>query len=319
MTVVAGPVIGEFGFGVFYTAPHVHAWFARFPDHERLVCCPNDWQLLFPRATGFIIIPDELMPQPACGTTWQTWKHVGRPNRSRRPGAMRMRFEPGQAGGTPELQKWFNQQMPPGAQVLTPPALTAHRGSGETPYRVAWPGAPGLKPEYPKYSGLPPVSGPSIVIAARRRLEFGPLKNWPPPDWDELCRNLKKRFPGFHLLSVGSRRGSYFPAETTACHGLRNSIAALSNAVCSISSNSGTTHLSLMCDCPTFSWGENTEIVRYRMEKYSNPHGTMVEYQGVGWRAKLDWAIEAATSFIERAVDHGLTRRTDSTSEASLA
>jgi hypothetical protein len=289
VTAVAGPVIGEFGYAVFMTAPRINSWFTRFPDHERIIACPMDWELLFPKATSVQWIPRELIPQPGCGTGW----FVARGRVRRRPQQLRY---------PADLAAWFYKLANKDAKWFSPPLIT-NVGRPPPPYHSEYKwldkNVKHVDPLYLKYRGEPLVNERTVVVAARRRLEFGPVKSWPPRYWDELCGSLQEQFPDIKLLSIGTPKGSYFPKFTEHYHGLKNAIRALSNADCSISSNSGLTHLSLMCDCPTFSWGEKRPDLPYIMRVQANPHETPGEYRQIGWRPSLKWALKYAATFIE--------------------
>ena len=114
-----------------------------------------------------------------------------------------------------------------------------------------------------------------------------PSNNWPRSNWESLFDMLYKKFNdrvtfviggtknGSCLLNMADKYPDIIDLTTVnITQSLDTTIAMLNSALCSISSQSGTTHLSLQCGCPSFIYGH--EQKRHSVD--DNPLGTDVVF-----------------------------------------
>ena len=114
-----------------------------------------------------------------------------------------------------------------------------------------------------------------------------PSNNWPRSNWERLFDMLYKQFHDQVTFVIGgTKNGSCllnminkYPdivdlTDINIAQSLDVTIAMLNSALCSISSQSGPTHLSLQCGCPSFIYGHEQQ--RHSVD--DNPLGTDVVF-----------------------------------------
>ena len=114
-----------------------------------------------------------------------------------------------------------------------------------------------------------------------------PSNNWPRSNWEDLFDMLYKQFHNQITFVIGGTKGGNcllnmadkYPdvvdlTDLNITQSLDVTIAMLNSALCSISSQSGPTHLSLQCGCPSFIYGHE----RQRCTKDDNPLGADVVF-----------------------------------------
>jgi hypothetical protein len=105
---------------------------------------------------------------------------------------------------------------------------------------------------------------PYVVVSARGRSRSS-FRNWPEEYWEALCYSILKQYPDLYLVITGAPNGSFlkrFGGDrvvntifTPKEESIDLSIAFLTDAVCSITVQSGSTHLSLQSLCPSLIIG----------------------------------------------------------------
>lgn len=272
---VTYPLIGEFGWIIPDVAPFTKTWLRAHSSYHRVVICRRAHRFLFPDCEEFIDIPPSL----------DTRIQVGRFTR---------RFQ----RLPPELASWWDT-IPADIRMHPPP----QPGSVHTASEADWPWPPTFERLVapPSHSALLRGQTPYIAVACRARRDM-PFKDWPSHLWDALVDWLRATFH-FPVLVAGDPHDSYFPkaALKIGCT-LEHSVAIFNDALFSISSNCGATHLSLMCGCPTFSWGKPMPHLKRRMELDTNPLGVPCLFQPVPnrtWQPTLEWVQEQVLAFAE--------------------
>ena len=109
---------------------------------------------------------------------------------------------------------------------------------------------------------------PYVVISARGRSRSS-FRNWPEQNWEILCHSILTQHPELYLVIIGAPNGSFlkrFGGDrvvnaifTPKEESIDLSIALLNDAVCSITSQSGSTHLSLQSLCPSLIIGHERQ------------------------------------------------------------
>ena len=111
-------------------------------------------------------------------------------------------------------------------------------------------------------------NNPYIVISARGRSRAA-FRNWPEEYWEALCYSILSTYPNLYIVLVGAPNGSYlrrFGGDrivnaifTPKEESIDLSIAFFDQAICSITSQSGSTHLSLQSVCPSLILGHERQ------------------------------------------------------------
>ncbi len=262
---VVSPVIGEFGWMVFDILPKVNHLTQMGSTY---VWTRADWAWLFEDAGATVhVIPDEVMP--TVEAEFRSVHHL-----HWRQSNMRGRLQ------VERLVRWWDKQIAP----------IRYRLKIDIPYFT------GSRWAAPQKHALiqAPMTGcdPYIVLHARDEPR-GKHKNWAHEKWDELADWLNGK--GHRIYTIGD---SYIPKAAEAFSdspSVEVAVIALSNAEASISSNSGPTHLSLYCGCPTFSFGDPN--LKDRVMHDTNPLGTFVDYFGCGWDPEVSHVKDALEHF----------------------
>lgn len=281
-TVAVTPVLGEFGFITFDVQPQIRAWLRSRQAERKVVFAPRELSAFFEEATEVIEPPPEMLPSA--------------------PATMRSIAYPCWVSGHPERIK---------VEKLVAWAKDNVRADEwlDIPYfdRGPWT-APAT---YVKLqSRLPRPTEPYVVVAARAR-PFDSWRNWPTGHWDELVLRIRSEW-NIEVRAIGRPPATYFPhgvvpQEVDNLDRLDHTICLLNHAVCSISSNSGPTHLSLMTGCPTFAWGD--AHVKPLMEVQTNPLQTPCAVFTGGWDPDVDSVWDQLAAFRRRLEDQGLWQR----------
>jgi len=144
-----------------------------------------------------------------------------------------------------------------------------------------------------------PCEEPYCVLACRKQKNQS-KKNWPVSYWDKLLEMIRAEWT-MPVVSIGRPEDCYFPTDLRRVVGLEQCIGALNGAQFSVSSNTGLTHLSLLCDCPTFIWGKRKirgGTLKHRMEILTNPHKTKCLYKPLGWRPDADTVFQHLSKWV---------------------
>lgn len=99
-----------------------------------------------------------------------------------------------------------------------------------------------------------------------------PTRNWPRSHWEDLFESLYARYAkqitfviggtkgGSCLLDMGKKYPDVIDLTSTPVNeSLDLTIAFLNHALCSVSSQSGPSHLSVQCGCPSFIYGDQQQ------------------------------------------------------------
>ena len=262
-TVAVTPVLGEFGYQVFDVQPQLRWWLRQHRQaSRRVVFAPRTLAFFFDEATEIIEPPREMLPTAhasARSVVYQQW----------RPGSPdRIRIE--------RLVAWAREQVEADEWLDIPyfePGL--------------WQAPATFVPL--RSSRFAPPEEPYVVVAARDRA-FDAWRNWPKKHWDDLVARMRGEWQ-LPIYMIGAPPSTYYPPmaipqEVDEEDRLEHSVMLLNNAVCSISSNSGPTHLSLMAECPTFAWGE--AYLKQFMEATTNPLRTPCRFCVLDWQPSVD-------------------------------
>ena len=248
-TIAVTPILGEFGYIVFDIQPRVRAWLQAQKAERKVVFAPRELASLFEEATEIIEPPLDLLPT-APATMRSVFYDCWRPDHPERQKIERLVQW---ARSTVNADSWL--EIPYfDSEPWTAPAIFGHlHGPADAPV----------------------PQKPYIVVAARARA-FDSWRNWPAANWDKLVRRIRDQWQT-DVYAIGRPPSTYFPQGCISqtideLHRLDSSLTLLNHAVCSISSNSGPTHLSLMAACPTFAWGEPG--LKDFMERQTNPLNT---------------------------------------------
>ncbi len=251
-TVMAGPILGELGWIIFDVMPHVAGFFAQHVDEHKVVVCRPEHQVFFPDALEFVDIPEDLLIKEDIGRGWWTGKPTAPVKR---------------------VIAWAHKTVNPDELLFIPYFQVKKAEWGVDPLNRP---LVSLPREIEESWNL----GEYIVVAARQ-LKRGPKKNWDPKKWDYLVRSMKDHWM-YPIYAIGKEGSSYVPKGTIErFHTMEDSIHLLNNARFCVTSNSGTTHLSTMSGCSTFSWGSSW--LKHRVTQATNPMKTEVHFEGVGW------------------------------------
>ena len=113
-----------------------------------------------------------------------------------------------------------------------------------------------------------------------------PTRNWPRSNWEDLFEMLFYQYPNITFAIGGTKDGNCLTSATDKYRNVIDltgfdieesldiTIAMLSRAMISISSQSGPTHLSVQCGCPSFIYGH--EMQRHAID--DNPLKTEVVF-----------------------------------------
>jgi tetratricopeptide (TPR) repeat protein len=257
------PILGEFGYIVFDIQPRVRAWLRAQHAARKIVFAPRELSPFFEEATEIIEPPAELLPTaPATmrSVCYECWDPA-HPERQKIEKLVQW------ARSMVNADAWLEIPYFDGGQWMAPATFTQLKGRRSV--------------------SVP--QNPYIVMAARARA-FDPWRNWPTEYWDELARRIQSQWQ-LEIRGIGRPPSTYFPdgvipQEIDEVDRLDHSLGLLNHAVCSISSNSGPTHLSLMAGCPTFAWVE-PNLKRF-MEHHTNPLRTPCHFFAAGWRPDVD-------------------------------
>ena len=261
--VMAGPILGEFGWLVYDIQPHVRAWLKAHPDDHKVVVVRKEFNYFFPEADEYVDIPAELVPPKDGGRGW--WK-----------GQVKRHME--------KAIDWTRGLKHD--EMMDIPWFGQHGKKIEGHKRGDWK----IEPVYERLTTSPPagfhVVPEYLVTSCRDRPDWGHAKNWSHHKWDELIERVVGEW-GLVVYCIGKEGRSYFPKGTYPVPPpIENAVYALNHAKFFFASNSGPTHLSQFCGCPTFSWGVNNRL-KGRMERADNHLGTPTYYVGLGWDADV--------------------------------
>ena len=251
-TAVVTPIIGEFGWTLFEVQDKVRHFFNNSKCEKKVVIVPHSLHFLFEGATHIIQLPDE-MKDP------------------RLPEGLGKQYRPTDYYN--KLVKWTTDTFDPTEMLVLPYPMQCHE---------RWE----IESEHKKLKSNIKEWQPHICVSARDVPERGENKNWSHSKWDSLVKKVKKKW-NLPVISVGLPSDTYtpkgaIPIECELNDYMETSVSCFNSAEFSFSSNSGTTHLSLLSGCPTFSWGDSDSLVE-RMEKGTNPFNITCKCLNTGW------------------------------------
>ena len=269
---VVTPVVGEFGWVVFEVQGKVRSFFNQTNCDEKIVICPKGLRFLFETATDFIDVPEEL-------------------NTSMKPEGLGKQGRPYEY--YEKLIEWTENNMEPNELLTIPYDLdVADRWKGDSS-------------EYIKLESTTREWEPHIVVSARNVKGRGDVRNWSERKWDELCDRLMNEY-SLPMYSIGKREDVYVPVGVEELDQgddhLEIAVSCLNSAVFSISSNSGTTHLSTMSGCPTITWGQSgvPGSLAHRMTMDSNPLNTPIIFMDGTWDPSVEQVFETSKDWINK-------------------
>ncbi|MAG28223.1 hypothetical protein CMI47_22085 [Candidatus Pacearchaeota archaeon] len=253
-TAVVTPIIGEFGWTLFEVQDKVRWFFKNTTCERKVVIAPHSLHFLFDEATHIIELPDNM-------------------KNSNLPEALGKQCQHNSISYYESLIKWTAETFNP-KEILT------------IPYNIPCSERWDWKSEHKMFKSSCREWEPHICVSARDVKERGEGKNWSHNKWDALIKKVKKRW-NLPIISIGLPGDTYVPkeAEFIECDTndyLETAVSCINSATFFFSSNSGTTHLSLLSGCPTFSWGDSDNLTK-RMENETNPFNIECKCLNTGW------------------------------------
>ena len=277
-TTFFGPFVGEFGWEIAYW----HAWvnkmcLTKFRDYHKIVCSHPGHQLFYPHADEYIPLPKAIQNLPARSYITDSWMggypkpHAEVDNKNI---YLTVRAE------TMKL----HQKLPRDAICHYPWSFS----DGEDNYGVRWSSDEitsddefvttrvpldkqvfeKIKPTKESIKLLAEkvdLTQDLITIFPRRRKTRRPDKNWPKESYLKLIQELQQRNPRLKVALIGTPNGAYFAdGVPEGCvdlinvddnHRMDYEVAALDHSVLTVGSISGAILFSLICGCPSLTWG----------------------------------------------------------------
>jgi len=249
---LVSPVIGEFGWTLFEVQDKVRHFFKNTNCERKIVIADPSLKFLFEEATDVIPLPAEMKIDlyPQClGKQHDPFEYYSR------------------------LVEWTKKTYEP-TEML------------EIPYHMQsfqrWTGAS----EYKMFTSEKRSWEPHICMSARNVKERGASKNMDKTKWDVLVSLVKQEWD-LPIYSIGLDEDTYVPdgvlkIECDKNDYIETAVSCLNSAKFFFSSNSGTTHLSLLSGCPTFTWGDSASLTK-RMEVDTNPFNVPCKCLSCGW------------------------------------
>ena len=250
---VVTPIIGEFGWTLFEVQDKVRHFFNNTTCKTKLVIAPHSLRYLFEGATHIVELPDE-------------WKDPHLPE------CLGKQYRP--VPYFKKLIQWTENQVRPTEMLVIPYEMQPHK---------RWE----CKSEHKLFNSSIREWEPHVCVSARNVPERGENKNWSRSEWDNLVKKVKRKWK-LPIISVGLPEDTYtpkgtIPIECDSNDYLETAVSCFNSASFSFSSNSGTTHLSLLSGCPTFSWGDSDSLTE-RMEVGTNPFKVACRCVNSGWQ-----------------------------------
>jgi hypothetical protein len=152
-----------------------------------------------------------------------------------------------------------------------------------------------------KFYADPIIPDDKYITISCRNISRGAIKNWSLEKYNELV-NLVRKTIDLPIYLVGLPEDNHCPdgviiPETKT---VNDHISLLANASLHFGSNTGTSHLALLCGCPMFSWGLDQSGLKKRMLVDTNPFETSSLFVGDSWNPSVDVIYKELNSFIDK-------------------
>ena len=263
---LASPIIGEFGWTVFDLQQRVRAFFEQYPDHRKIVIAHPSMRELFELADDIfsITMPDGYTP---CGR--------------------------GAEDGPFNTKEFYDTVHKTVLESVKPDVYM------KIDYENRFDDMDGAKSER-KFSAESIVDDDKyLTISCRSISPRGESKNWSPSKYDELVDRIIERY-NLPIYLVGLTKDNYCPervkvVDTTT---VKDHIALLHNSMMHFGSNTGTSHLALLSECPLLSWGDSRSLY-IRMVFGTNPFRTPIKFIQGTWHPSVDDVFENFNVFFE--------------------
>lgn len=144
-----------------------------------------------------------------------------------------------------------------------------------------------------------------IFVSARGRTRAA-QRNWPEQNWEQLVSRLLTEYRDYKIIIAGAPSGSFLKnfqderviniIDTPAEESIDLSLAFLNNALFSITSQSGSTHLSLQSCCPSLILGHEQKRHLIDENYLSTPGMFITSYQ---YDIAASEVFESSKGFLE--------------------
>jgi hypothetical protein len=262
---LVSPVIGEFGFTVFDIQQRVRSFFRKHPDHHKVV-------IGHPSLHGIFELADEMvsidLPPDYC------------------PCGRGADFEYHSSNFYEDLHK----------KALSLYDVDSYFKINYENRFDQW----DTDREERKFQETSIVPDEKYMAISCRSIERGSIKNWSPAKYDALLDKINQKY-NIPIYLVGLPKDNYCPESIIVpeAKNVRDHISLLSNSMIFFGSNTGTTHLALLCGCPVFSWGKGAHD---RMVRETNPFGTSIMHIDKTWDPDVDEMYNKFVEFMESEI-----------------
>lgn len=268
---VVSPVIAEFGWVVFDIQPKVRKFFEDHEDCHKVVVGNPAFGELFELADEIIPIelPESFTP---CGRGAED--HYGLHN-----------------------SNFYNQLIQRTQEHYNPEHIL------KIPYENRfdqW----DVEESHRKFYKDKMVDSDEYITISCRNLNRGAEKNWDPKKYQSLVDWIIEEY-NLPIYLVGLEKDNFVPDGVIVpeTKNVGDHISLLSHSKFHFGSNTGTSHLSTMCGCPLFTWGEGMDL-RERMVEWTNPHKTPAVCVIEGnWDPELDFIKKELYNFVEKNIN----------------
>ena len=262
---LVSPVIGEFGFTVFDIQQRVRAFFRKYPDHHKVVVAHPSLHELFELADE-MIEPNLPMDYLPCGRGGDFQYHNS------------------------DFYKMIHEQTLTKYDPDVYFKIEYENRFDE--WNTDW--------EERKFNEPPIISDEKYLTISCRSIKRGEVKNWKPEKYDELLNRIKQKYD-IPIYLVGLPKDNYCPESVIIpeAKSVKDHISLLSNSMMFFGSNTGTTHLALLCGCPVFSWGKGAHL---RMVKETNPFDTKILHIDKTWNPDVEEMYDRFVEFMENEI-----------------
>ena len=132
-----------------------------------------------------------------------------------------------------------------------------------------------------------------------RSISRGAMKNWSEENYNELVGMIKREMD-LPIYLVGLPKDNYCPNGVLIpeTKDVTDHISLLSNSMMHFGSNTGTSHLALLCGCPMFSWGYGNGLKK-RMTEDTNPFDTECVFVDGSWNPSVEDIYKEVSDFMK--------------------
>tara|TARA_Y100000310_G_scaffold341962_1_gene443092 strand:- start:1119 stop:1934 length:816 start_codon:yes stop_codon:yes gene_type:complete len=249
------PMIGEFGWIVFDLQQRARSFFEKYPDHHKIV-------IAHPSMTEIFELADEILP-------------INLPHEYTPCGR-------GAEAGPFDNESFYNHIHTMAKEMVKPEVYL------KIDYKNKFGNMDGEKKERKFFADSIVDEDEYMTISCRSISPRGAIKNWPPAKYDELVGRVRVEY-GLPIYLVGLPEHNYLPdgVKLIKTKNIKDHIALLHNSMMHFGSNTGTSHLALLSECPLVTWGDSDALYN-RMVYETNPFSVPVKCLKGTWNPSVD-------------------------------